>query len=144
MRALSKPNYPIWYCREYPVKACTFSTRTSFDREDELRPVFLEHIRTHGLINPLIVLNHRTDSYKRRYVMTGNNKLWAVRTLGWETVPAIVTGDCEFECEPVDWDYILDYFPDATEVYLGNHGPRLRGWSDFTKGEYPTCLASFP
>lgn len=133
---MSRPAYPIWYCPEYPVSAINYSRRTRFENQEQARPALLADIRDYGLINPLIVLNHRGEGYQPRYVMTGNNRLWAVRTLGWDTVPAIVTGECEYACEPVAWEDIGDYFPDG-EVYLGNHGPRLRGFSDFTKGEMP-------
>lgn len=131
----AKPDYPIWYCPKYPVSVL---------RSGEPRPEFYEalkglkrDVRARGLINPLIVLNHRDpERFKRDWVMTGRNRLFVVKELGWETVPAIVTGDCQYKAFPVPWSYIGEYFRDG-EVYFGHSGPRLRAVARFEKGEMP-------
>ena len=69
--------------------------------------------------------------------MTGTNRHWAVQYLGWDYVPCIVTGVCEYE--PKDKVLLEDlskYFPDG-EVYLGTYGPRLRDVSKPENYEYP-------
>jgi len=68
--------------------------------------------------------------------MTGTNRHWAVTYLGWETVPAIVTGERPEGAERVDPLCIQDYFPDG-EVYFGYHGPRLKGTCPPEAYEYP-------
>ena len=70
--------------------------------------------------------------------MTGFNRVWCIKQLKWETVPAIVTGkpDLHIEYHDVRWEEMDDYFKDG-EIFLGPHGPRIRGYSDFTKGEMP-------
>ena len=131
------PDYVIWYCPEYP---------TPLLRTGQFRPEFTvpfqklkKDIAERGLINPLIILNHRpTSDYKRDWVMTGRNRLYAIRALGWRTVPAIVTGmpSKGIDGVRVDPARLQDYFRDG-EVYFGNHGPTLRNVSRFEFGEYP-------
>lgn len=136
--ASSSPNYEIWFAPRYPVARIQCSHKQEWSHKAAFLPALLEDVRTRGLINPLIVLNHRPkNEYLERYVMTGVNRLWCVRQLGWETVPAIVTGRIDVEDTVlVEWSDIGLYFPDG-EVYLGNQGPRIRGYSNFLKGEFP-------
>jgi hypothetical protein len=140
---LVKPDYPLWYTPAYPIQRIQYSHKQEWSHKTDHLPALLAHIREHGLINPLIILNHRDPSqYKARYVMTGTNRLWCVKQLGWKTVPAIVTGDCDVPATRVEWEHIDDYFPDG-EVYLGSQGPRIRGYSNFLLGEFPCSAGKF-
>lgn len=119
--------YDIWYCPLYPVDAINVSNQVDRTGRDEWRAALAENIQQCGLVNPLIVLNHRGDKAKDHWLMTGTNRHWAVKHLGMTTVPAIVTGECEFEPKiKVELENLQSYFPDG-EVYIGTHGPRLRG-----------------
>lgn len=117
--------YDIWYCPEYPVEAIKVSKLVPRQGREDWRLSLAKNISERGLVNPLIVLNHRGPSYKDHWLMTGTNRHWAVVYLGWKTVPCIVTGECEFEPKEKVTD-LQSYFKDG-EVYLGTHGPRLRG-----------------
>jgi len=129
--------YDIWYCSEYPVEAIQVSALVNREGRELWRPPLAENIRERGLVNPLIVINHRGPKYKDHWLMTGTNRLWAVTYLGWKTVPVIVTGECEFEPKvKVELEDLQLYFPDG-EVYLGSHGPRLRGTICPSTYKYP-------
>ena len=118
--------YDIWFCPEYPVEAIKVSTRVLREGREEWRLALAENIQECGLVNPLIVLNHRGDRAADHWLMTGTNRHWAITKLGWSHVPCIVTGECEFEPKvKVDPKDLQSYFPDG-EVYLGTWGPRLR------------------
>lgn len=129
--------YDIWFCPEYPVEAIRVSDKVVREGRDDWRLALAENIQECGLANPLIVLNHRGKGFEHNWLMTGTNRHWAITHLGWDTVPAIVTGDCEFEPkEKVTWDTIQSYFKDG-EVYQGTYGPRLRNVSLPENYEYP-------
>jgi ParB-like nuclease family protein len=133
----------LWYCCTYPVAALSAGP-TEFSHRAPYLPALLEHIREHGLVNPLIVLNHRDPkSFVPRTVMTGTNRLWCVRQLGWEIVPALVQGpvdDVWHLIGPVpvrDIRHAQQFFSDG-ELYMSASGNlRLRGFSNFVKGEFP-------
>ena len=131
--------YPIWYCEEYPVEAIRISKLVPREGREKWRLALAEDIRKHGLVNPLIILNHRGDKHPdgHHWLMTGTNRHWAIQHLGWKTVPCIVTGDCEFSPKVVVYpDKLQEYFPDG-EVYFGTHGPRLRATCSPENYEYP-------
>lgn len=129
--------YQIWYCPEYPVSKINSSKKVDRTGREDWRRALAENIREHGLANPLIILNHRPPKFEARWLMTGTNRLWAIKHLGWETVPAIVTGNCDVEPRfPVEPEELQTYFRDG-EVYFGTHGPRLRGVCKPEDYEYP-------
>ena len=132
--------YDIWYCPLYPVKAIRASMKVPREGREDWRIALAENIQRCGLVNPLIVLNHRDPkNYEHHWLMTGTNRLWAVQHLGWERVPVIVTGECEFEPKvKVDPKDLQSYFKDG-EVYLGTWGPRLRNVCKPEDYEYPTA-----
>jgi hypothetical protein len=102
-------------------------------------PGLLEDIRQRGMVNPLIVLNHRGPGYHPYAVSTGVNRLWCARQLGWQTVPALVTGPEPqgIACDSVTWEQAKACFPDG-QLYLSDTGnPRIAGYSNFLKGEFP-------
>lgn len=88
----------IWYCPEYPVEAINYSKVVFRPDWDHYRPQLLENIKQQGLVNPLILMNHRPkDQFKERWLKVGNNRMWAILQLGWKTVPVVITGECEYE-----------------------------------------------
>lgn len=130
--------YDIWYCPEYPVDAIRVSTRVRREGRELWRPTLLESIRQRGLVNPLIVLNHRGDTAEHHWLMVGTNRHWAVVELGWKTVPVLVTGICEYDPkEQVTWDTIQSYIKDG-RIVKGTWGPVMRDNSLPHKGQYPS------
>ena len=118
--------YDIWFCPLYPAEAIRVSPKVPREGREDWRLALAENIQERGLVNPLIVLNHRGPGYEDHWLMTGTNRHWAVTYLRLERVPCIVTGECEFEPKvKVDPKDLQSYFKDG-EVYLGTHGPRLR------------------
>jgi hypothetical protein len=129
--------YDIWYCPEYPVSEIKVSAKVDRGDREHWRPALLESIRERGLVNPLIVLNHRGPKLEKNWLMVGTNRHWAVTTLGWETAPVIITGECPYEPKVrVTWDTIQEYFPDG-KVVQGYHGPTMEGNSLPHLGQMP-------
>ena len=124
-------DYDIWYCPSFPVSKINESRRFTSKGRDALRLKLAEHINKNGLLNPLIVLNHRPirrDKESRHgpnRCRTGRNKLAAILHLGWATVPAIVTGNCPYQpralADPIT---LHNYFRDG-ELIFDDEGPRL-------------------
>jgi len=139
--------YDIWYCPNYPIESIKFSLKTDRSERNKLRTALAEDIRENGLVNPLIILNHRGPKFIDHYVMQGLNRLEALRKLGWSTVPCIVTGECEFDPkEKVEWDDLQSYFKDG-EVYLRDSGsftrPHLTNVVLPETFKYPTCTGVY-
>lgn len=129
--------YEIWFCPEYPIEAIKSSTRTNRTGREELRTALAEDIRENGLVNPIVVLNHRVG-YMDHYCMQGLNRLEALKILGWSTVPCIVTGECEFAPKSaVDRNQLQEYFLDGT-VVEGDYGPKLINTVPPETCEYPS------
>lgn len=129
--------YDIWFCPLYPMDAIKVSTKVDRDGREDWRLALAINIQECGLVNPLIVLNHRDSSLEDHWLMTGTNRHWAIEYLGWNHVPCIVTGECEFspkvKVKPED---LQSYFKDG-EVYIGAWGPRLRDVCKPEHYEYP-------
>lgn len=104
------------------------------------RPALLEDIRSRGMLNPIVILNHRDPAcWERSWVWVGANRVWAARQLRWYTIPALITGECEHPSIEVEWDRIQEYTVDG-EFYLDRMGwLKLRGMTDFKKGELPNA-----
>lgn len=129
--------YDIWFCPEYPVGEINVSSTVPREGREEWRLALADNIRECGLVNPLIVLNHRGTKYAPQWLMTGTNRHWAITHLGWDTVPCIVTGECGYPSTKVALEDLQSYFPDG-EVYLGTLGPRLRNVCKPEDYEYPS------
>ncbi|WP_028400761.1 nucleoid occlusion protein [Ectobacillus panaciterrae] len=74
--------------KQIPVTSITpnrYQPRTVFNdaKIDELALT----IRTHGIIQPIVVRMYDTDSYE---IIAGERRFRAVSKLGWDTIPAIV------------------------------------------------------
>jgi hypothetical protein len=111
--------YDIWYCPNYPIEAINYSVKTDRSERRKLRDALAVDIRENGLVNPLIILNHRPlHRFRDHYVMQGLNRLEALRSLGWSTIPCIVTGECEHEPKVlVARGDLQAYFFDGTIIF---------------------------
>jgi len=118
--------YDIWYCPNYPIEKIISSIKVDRSGRKEIQARLAENIRENGLINPLIVMNHRGPKFKDHYCMQGLNRLSAVKLLGWSTVPCIITGPCNHEprvrVEPED---VQQYFLDGRASFTTSCWDRL-------------------
>ena len=134
--------FSIWYVPAYPLANINFSANIYKDGMEKFRPALAENIKQQGLVNPLIVLNHRDPArYQPNWLKTGNNRLWALKYLGWTHAPCIVTGDCNIEPKiKVTLDEAKAYFKDGQlEMVTEIHGTvlQLRGVCKPENYEYP-------
>jgi len=119
--------FKIYYCPEYPLEDIQFSEIVYKEGSEKFRPALAENISKQGLVNPLIVLNHREFPYKSRWLKTGNNRLWALKHLGWTHAPAVVTGSCEHPCKEVTFEEAQCLFKDGILSYdVEAHGGVLQ------------------
>lgn len=137
LRESSSPKYKIWYCPRFPLGECRVGS-VGGDLVHATRPALLEDIRARGMLNPIVILNHRDSAeWEGNWVWVGANRVWVARQLGWTQIPALVTGTCSHPSTEVEWDRIQEFTCDG-EFYLDNLGwLRLRGMTDFKKGEFP-------
>lgn len=69
--------------------------------------------------------------------MVGQNRLWAIRSLGWETAPAVVTGHCPYPAsEVIGWDDLRALFKDG-EPKLSPYGLAMSGTVPPESFRYP-------
>lgn len=120
--------FKIFYCPEYPLEDIQYSKNIRKDGMEKFRPALAQNIAEQGLVNPLIILNHRDPArYKERWLKTGNNRLWALQQLGWTHAPAIVTGKCDHPCTEITLEEANEYCKDGDLVYLEEaHGGVLQ------------------
>ena len=120
--------FDIYYCPKYPIEDIQYSRNVWKEGMDEFRPALARNIAEQGLVNPLIILNHRDpERYKERWLKTGNNRFWALKHLGWTHVPAIVTGKCDHPCVKVTLEEAKQYCKDGDLVYVEEaHGGVLQ------------------
>jgi hypothetical protein len=120
--------YDLWYCPNYPIEDIMSSRKTDRTGREEIRARLAEDIRENGLVNPLVVFNHRGHKYMHYHCMQGLNRLEALKILGWSTVPCIVTGECNHNPKVlVPLEQLQDYFPDG-EVTIDpsqQSGPKI-------------------
>jgi hypothetical protein len=103
---------------------------------DKWRPALLNNIREQGLVNPLILLNHRNPkNYKERWLKTGNNRFWCLQVLGWTHVPVIITGSCDHPCIKVTLEEAQTYCKDGHIVYIAEHHGDVLKMADHCKPE---------
>lgn len=106
--------YQLWYVKDFPVGAINYSKKVYRPDWDIWRPSLKENIEKNGLLNPLILWNHRNPkAYKKMWLKVGNNRLWAIKELGWVTVPCIIQGPCDYEPKTFVFNPQV-YFKDGT------------------------------
>ena len=103
-----------------------------------LEQCFIHRFHLMRLFHPIVILNHRDPTqWEPSWVWVGANRVWAARQLGWTHVRALVTGHCPHPSVEVPWERIQDYTVDG-EFYVDRNGwLKLRGMTDFKKGEFP-------
>jgi len=136
--------FEIHYCPDYPLEDIQFSTKVYHEGSEKFRPALAKNISEQGLVNPLIILNHRDPArYKERWLKTGNNRLWALKHLGWTHAPCLVTGHCDHPSKKVTFEEAQGYCKDGTLSYdIEPHGSELQ-MKDVCKPEnyeYPSDL----
>ncbi len=120
--------FDIYYCPAYPLDAIYASDKIKKEGMEKFRPALAKNISEQGLVNPLIILNHRDPArYKERSLKTGNNRLWALKHLGWTHAPCVVTGECEFPSQKVTFEEAQGLFKDGILSYdVEAHGGVLQ------------------
>lgn len=136
------PEFPLALLRNKPIEAI---------REQKFRDgrkLLLEDIRERGMLNPLIVWNHKRPAHPQWkhyplpwYLKLGLNRRWCLEELGYTHAPAIVTTDGA--APPFDEWYrletagdILDWWRDGVFVAI-SQGPTGKGKSALDKYEFP-------
>ena len=130
----SVPDIKITYVENFPIERINIRKPKE---ETPWRIALANNIKENGLKNPLIILNHEEPKRKVPYwLMVGQNRLWAIKYLGWRETPAIVTGVCEFAGKEVSWEDLPKYFKDGVP-YRSPYGIALKDVTDPEKEEYP-------
>lgn len=87
----------IWFCRNVPIEMIDGHEGRGHSIKDNKQPWFpalVESIRVSGLASPLLVINGIDGSIHRQTpmrVQCGQNRLLALKELGWKTVPCLIT-----------------------------------------------------
>ncbi|HDZ37777.1 MAG TPA: hypothetical protein ENH62_05770, partial [Marinobacter sp.] len=90
--ALLELDYSVWYVPHYPIYAITHGKdQHDTAKQRIIRAALAVDIGLNGLLNPIIVWNHEPERFDH-YCHLGQNRLHALRILGWKTVPVIATG----------------------------------------------------
>jgi len=119
--------FKIYYCPDYPLEDIQFSKIVYKEGSEKFRPALAKNISEQGLVNPLIVLNHREGTYKKRWLKTGNNRLWALKHLGWTHAPVVITGHCDYPAKKVTFEEAQSLFKDGRLSYdVEAHGGVLQ------------------
>jgi hypothetical protein len=128
--------FRVFYCPELPLNLVRHD-QSPKGWKKAYRLALMDDIERRGLVNPLIVLNHPRPKCKSMWLMVGQNRLWALKRLGWQTAPAVVTGTCpEAAREITSWDELRALFKDG-EPYLSPYGIAIRNATRPECFEYP-------
>jgi len=80
-----------WFVEHFPVALIQGHSDVDTRHNAPWFDKFQSDIEKNGLASPLLV-NNRQDRNPAFYIAAGNNRLQAVRRLGWTTVPIVVFG----------------------------------------------------
>lgn len=128
--------FDVWFVPEFPISGINHNTKSRPERT-ALRVALAENIRTHGLVNPLIVLNHPRPKCPDNWLMVGTNRLWALKYLGWTHAPAVVTGPTPaYPARAVAPAEVPGLFKDG-RPYLSSYGIGLTGTVPPESFHYP-------
>ena len=131
--------FDLWYAPDYPLDKIRVSTKVYREDFEKWRPALAQNISEWGLVNPLIVLNHRSGKYNDNWLKIGNNRYWALRYLGWSTAPVLITGYSDYGTK-VTLEEAKALFMDG-ELYYDERTDggtlRIRNFSDPSKFEFP-------
>jgi hypothetical protein len=128
--------FRVFYVPELPLHLIRHDQSAKGWRK-AYREALMADIDRRGLINPLIVLNHPRPKCPNMWLMVGQNRLWAIRRLGWAAAPAVVTGACPVPAQEVgSWEELRALFKDG-EPYLSPYGIAIRNATRPECFEYP-------
>lgn len=128
--------FRVFFCPELPIGRINHDARPKPERE-AFRLALARDIEARGLINPLIVLNHPRPKCANMWLMVGQNRLWALKHLGYLAAPAVVTGSCPVPArEVLTWEELRALFKDG-EPYLSAYGIGLRNTTPPESRTYP-------
>jgi len=108
----STGRHPVYFVRRVPIDSIRGGKPVpSLMDPDIWYPPLVKNIREKGLVNPLFILNHRPrDSFNHQWILTGMNRLKALRELGWTEVPCIITGPIDkWDLPPLDPELALQW-----------------------------------
>ena len=80
-----------WFIRHFPVDLLVGHSDVDTRHNAPWFAEFQADIEKNGLASPLLV-NNRQDANPAYYIAAGNNRLQAIRRLGWTHVPIVVFG----------------------------------------------------
>lgn len=144
-----KARYRVWYCEQFPLARLRY--RDLFEKDPggrTWRQSLLEDIEKRGMKCPFMVYNHHMDrdrypdlnmilGNKPYHLRVGRNRMWCVKQLGWEFVPVLGTGNCEYEhtllTQP---EHVKEIWPDG-HVMIDPEGIHILDKVDPTNYEYP-------
>ena len=136
-------NYPVWYVPHYPIDDILTGKQLDLPETRMIRASLAVDIGRNGLQNPIIVWNHEPERFAT-YVMQGQNRLEALKLLGWQTAPVIATGLCEVhQKSPVRPNDIQDYFPDGNITLRTDGAIKLKDTHPPDGYTYPRGKARF-
>lgn len=83
--------FPVYFCRRVPVKDLV--AKVEFEVNEEWFKDLCDNISNEGLASPLLVLHYANEILLRPKPMTvkvGQNRIKALRKLGWKHAPCII------------------------------------------------------
>lgn len=138
--------YHLWLIPEFPVDVAMVRPR---ERALPWRIGLLESIRDEGLRHPILIYGHspkgtfnharwgeaNKERDQRMYIAFGTNRYWAIKQLGWDTFPAILSWNQgskpPFEGKRIAPAEFKQYAP-AGRVFVQEHG---FGWKPYQMPE---------
>ncbi len=136
-------SYSVWYVPHYPLDAMLTGTGLDFPEQRMIRASLAVDIGRNGLLNPIILWNHEPERFAT-YVMQGQNRMEALKILGWQTAPVIATGECEVhQKSPVSPQDIQDYFPNGNITLRSDGAIKLKDTHPPDSYTYPRGTARY-
>ena len=131
------PPYPVYFVDQVPLAALTFQSLLASDyANEEWLTGLSNNIAKQGLVNPLLVYNHGEH---KLWIAIGNSRYMAIKMLGWEHVPCVVTGTVPSELLAIPLrtpEEIQARFRDG-HVRFRTDGITLGGTTPPEKRKYP-------
>lgn len=87
--------FPVYFCRHVPIERLNLRRNVSETIKAPWFEALKEDIDKNGLASPLLVLHYANEPLIKPVPMsvkTGQNRLRALRQLGWKYVPCIIVG----------------------------------------------------
>jgi len=87
--------FPVYFCRKVPVEQLNLRRNVSINVDQPWFEALCKDIEKNGLASPLLVLHYANETLIRAVPMSvkvGQNRLRALRKLGWKHVPCIIVG----------------------------------------------------